>query len=303
MLETFFTGILNRLQAEVDFMNALVSHGPTKGGLNEESLRRVLAAFLPARYETGTGFVVDSFGNRSAQVDIIVHDGIYSSRLFKTFSQVVFPVETTYACLEVKTGIDRGGLGEIAQENRLIAALKHYAPSVGRIAPSTRVPNAIDVSELNTRPPMTYLVCYRTGTDSPSTVRKWFEESKDRQHLPDMSLFLDLGMVVFRPKPVELLTFDFLLMPIRNTDVGSTDKGILYAREPNKALPLNGRLYRSSKWKGKSGHPVIMPERALLLFLIQMTRALDHFPKHEMFDPTAYLTKFSDEGLEVLPES
>jgi len=180
MLEAFFSGILGQLQAEVDFINTLVPHGPTKGALNEESLKRILAAFLPSRYALGPGFVIDSFGSRSTQVDIVVYDGFTSAKLFKAFTQVVFPVETTFACLEVKTRLDRGALGELADENRSIAALKHYVPAVKRIAPSVATANAIDFSELQTRPPLTFLVAYRTETDNPLTVRKWFEESKNK---------------------------------------------------------------------------------------------------------------------------
>jgi len=107
-------------------------------------------------------------------------------------------------------------------------------------------------------------------------------------------------MIVLRPKPVDKLTYDFLLIPVRNTDVGSQEVGILYASKPNETIALKGRTYHSSTWKGKGGFPVIMPEKALLSFLIQCCRAIDHFPKHDIFDPTPYLAKFSDEGLEVL---
>ena len=77
-------------------------------------MRRILAAFLPTRYAVGSGFVIDSFGGRSRQVDLVVFDELYSSKLFKTFSQVLFPVETVFACIEVKTTIDKVRLTEVA---------------------------------------------------------------------------------------------------------------------------------------------------------------------------------------------
>src|SRR2546426_3501234 len=87
MLEQFFSGILHQLQGEVDLINALVPHNATKGDLNEQSLKRILASFLPNRYAIGSGFVVDSFGARSKQVDIVVYDAIYSTKLFNATSR------------------------------------------------------------------------------------------------------------------------------------------------------------------------------------------------------------------------
>lgn len=300
MLERFFAGVLSQLQAEVDLINALVPHNATKGTLNEESLRRILAAFLPTRYAVGSGFVIDSFGGRSRQVDLIVFDELYSSKLFKMFSQVLFPVETVFACIEVKTTIDKTRLTEVAQENQSIFGLKHSVPVVRRVSPSTMAPNAIEFSEHQTRSPLTYLVAYHTETDSPLTVRRWFEQSSDKEFLPDLALFLDLSMIAYRPRPVEKSVFDFLLMPARNTDIGLPQKGIVYVPTPCATSFLNGRAYRSSRWKGKEGYPLIMPEKALLSFLIQLSRAVDAFPKLDSFDPTPYLAQYSDEGLDVL---
>jgi hypothetical protein len=244
--------------------------------------------------------VIDSLGGRSRQIDLVVFDELYSSKLFKTFSQVLFPVETVFACIEVKTSIDKAGLTEVAKENQSIGGLKHSVPVVRRVAPSRTAPSAIDFSEHQTRPPMTYLVAYNTATDSPLTVRRWFEESSEKEFLPDLALFLDLGMIAYRPRPVEKLVFDFLLMPARNTDIGQMQTGIVYLPAPCTTVSLNGRAYHSSRWKGKEGYPLIMPEKALLSFVIQLSRAIDAFPKLDSFDPTPYLAQYSDEGLDVL---
>ena len=88
MLERFFAGVLSQLQAEVDLINALVPHNATKGTLNEESLRRILTAFLPTRYAVGTGFVIDSFGKRSRQVDLVKEEDEPLSRLLGAHHKV-----------------------------------------------------------------------------------------------------------------------------------------------------------------------------------------------------------------------
>ena len=300
MLEQFFSRILQQLQTEVDLINSLVPHNSTKGTLNEQSLHRILTSFLPSRYSIGSGLVIDSSGKRSRQVDLVVFDEFHMSKLFRTTSQVLFPVETVFACIEVKTSVNKADLNEIAQENRYIDQLEHSASFVNHISPSKSLPNVFDFTESSTRPPMTYLVAYHCDTDHPLTVRKWFEESLEKDFLPDLTLFLDLSMIVYRPKPMEKSVFDFLIMPARNTDIGELSPGIAYLPEPGMRVVLNGRTYQSSHWKGKSGYPVIMPEKALLSFLVQLSRAIDSFPKSNSFDPTPYLAQYSDEGLEVL---
>lgn len=300
MLEQFFSGVLRQLQAEVDLVNSLVPHHVTKGTLNEESLRRVLAAFLPKRYELGAGFVIDSFSNRSNQVDIIIYDSVYYSKLFNSFSQVLFPVETVFACIEVKTTLTRSGLTEIGSENKAINQLKHYSNMLRKLSVSQTTSNTMEYSEIITRPPLTFVVTFHTGTDNPVTIRKWFEESQEKEDLPDMVLFLDLALVVFRPNPMDKTHFNFLLMPLREIDVGGIEKKILYCTEPRTPIQIAGHTYYSSTWKGKSGYPALMPEKALLHFLVQLTRAMDHFPKHDSFDPSPYLNMYSAEGLDVL---
>lgn len=300
MLEQFFSGILRQLQTEVDLINSLVPHNSTKGTLNEQSLHKILTSFLPSRYSIGSGLVIDSFGRRSRQVDLIVFDEFHMSKLFRTTSQVLFPVETVFACIEVKTSVSKADLNEIAQENQHINQLKHSVPFINHLSPSKSLPSAIEFSELTTRPPLTFLVAYHCDTNHPLTVRKWFEDSPEKDFLPDLTLFLDLGMIVYRPKSMEKSVFDFLIMPVRNTDIGELSPGIAYLPQPGTRVALNGRTYQSSHWKGKTGYPVIMPEKALLSFLVQLSRAIDAFPKSNSFDPTPYLAQYSDEGLEVL---
>lgn len=300
MLEQFFSGILHQLQTEVDLINSLVPHNATKGTLNEQSLRRILSSFLPNRYSIGSGLVIDSFGARSRQVDLVIFDELHLSKLFRTTSQVLFPVETVFACIEVKTSINRAGLNEIAQENQFINQLKHSVPFIRRVSPSKSLTNTFDFSEFATRPPMTYLVAYHCDTDHPLTVRKWFEKSAEKDFLPDLALFLDLGMIVYRPNPIEKSVFDFLIMPARNTDIGGSLPGIAYLSDPCTRMMLNGREFQSSRWKGNGGYPIIMPEKALLSFLVQLSRAIDAFPKNDSFDPTPYLAQYSNEGLDVL---
>jgi hypothetical protein len=80
----------------------LIGHEGEKGGASEEVWRVLLRRHLPLRYQVDTGFVVDSRGAFSEQIDIIVFDRQYSPLVFELGSRRVFPAESVYAIFEAK---------------------------------------------------------------------------------------------------------------------------------------------------------------------------------------------------------
>ena len=50
----------------------MVAHPGELGVGREEIIRRFLRAYIPARFEVSTGFVFDSKGNLSKQLDIVI---------------------------------------------------------------------------------------------------------------------------------------------------------------------------------------------------------------------------------------
>ncbi|MCG9128257.1 hypothetical protein JT359_11705 [Candidatus Poribacteria bacterium] len=74
-----------------------------KGTLIENTFRENLEQILPEKIGISSGFVMDTDGSESKQMDIILYDKMNTPRLFTSDSVQVFPVEYTYACGEVKT--------------------------------------------------------------------------------------------------------------------------------------------------------------------------------------------------------
>jgi hypothetical protein len=62
----------------------------------------MLAEFLPSRYQVANGFVVDSDGKRSEQIDIIIFDRTFSPLLWEHGGHLYVPAESVYAVFEVK---------------------------------------------------------------------------------------------------------------------------------------------------------------------------------------------------------
>ncbi len=74
-LTTYYNGIAQRLQLEIDHLNKLITHKGERGLANEKSLSNLLVKFLPKRYSIGTGIIIDKHGN-SIPINIISYNGI-----------------------------------------------------------------------------------------------------------------------------------------------------------------------------------------------------------------------------------
>lgn len=80
----------------------IVGHPGAIGDGTELHWRDLLNEFLPKRYQVSEGFVVDSAGKRSEQIDVIVHDRTFSPLLWEHGGHMYVPAESVYAVFEVK---------------------------------------------------------------------------------------------------------------------------------------------------------------------------------------------------------
>jgi hypothetical protein len=99
-------------ELEIKLRRALksIEHGGVKGAVNEDHWIDVFRAYLPNRYEVATGFVIDSKGNRSEQIDVVVFDRHFTPTLLDQQNHRYIPVEAVYAVFESKPHIDKSYL-------------------------------------------------------------------------------------------------------------------------------------------------------------------------------------------------
>lgn len=91
-------------------MRALLSialdHPTTKGNHTEGAWIRFLKSFLPNKYAVTKGFVFDSRGDKSKQIDIIIYDPFHSPLIYTTDSGETYVTrESVYAVFECKQDI------------------------------------------------------------------------------------------------------------------------------------------------------------------------------------------------------
>ena len=96
----------NKLNAAINLIRDLVPHSGEIGTLIEQQFRSQLSEILPEKIGVSHGFVVDSNGEISKQMDIILYDRLNTPRILANDGTQMFPVEATYACGEVKTKLN-----------------------------------------------------------------------------------------------------------------------------------------------------------------------------------------------------
>ena len=74
----------------------------TMGDASEAIWLEILNKHLPRRYRADKAHVVDSRGEFSDQIDVVVYDRQYSPRIFSYAKQTIIPAESVYAVFEVK---------------------------------------------------------------------------------------------------------------------------------------------------------------------------------------------------------
>lgn len=84
-----------------------IHHDGEMGSATEAGWRDMLSDYLPKRYCAAKGFVIDSGGNQSQQLDLVLHDRQYSPFLFNQNNTFYIPAESVYAVFEVKQDLDR----------------------------------------------------------------------------------------------------------------------------------------------------------------------------------------------------
>ncbi len=80
----------------------------TKGNAVEVLFKEFMQSSLPARLHLQAGEIIDRSGNRSGQVDCIISDT--AKRGYSQGGQLLAPIESAVAAIEVKSTLDGGGL-------------------------------------------------------------------------------------------------------------------------------------------------------------------------------------------------
>lgn len=137
-LKTIFSELQSVLQAGLSAARNVVGHPVAKGDASEANWLQILKDHLPFRYQADKAFVIDSEGNRSDQIDIVIYDRQYTPVIYNRDGIRVVPAESVYAVIEAKQQIDKGNVeyagDKVASIRRLVRTSALFPHAGGKMS-------------------------------------------------------------------------------------------------------------------------------------------------------------------------
>jgi hypothetical protein len=105
-----------------------IAHEGLKGRIREMFVNDLVAPFLPSFAGVGTGKIVDSENGQSAECDVVIYDKDTMPPLMLGPREALFPIESVFNAIEVKTTLSSGELRDATAKARRVKDLKNSPP-------------------------------------------------------------------------------------------------------------------------------------------------------------------------------
>ena len=138
-LSALLEGLHTSLAVQLKLARETISHPTAKGDASEGHWLGLLDTYLPKRYQVTSAFVVDSQGQCSDQIDIVVYDRQYSPLIFNHGGTTYLPAESIYAAFEVKQSATAENIGYAQRKVASVRALHRTSlpiPHAGGTTPA-----------------------------------------------------------------------------------------------------------------------------------------------------------------------
>lgn len=129
-LHGLFLGLQQRLAVELQTNRKSIKHPGAKGDAGELCWLEMLSSYLPQRYHAARAFVLDSAGQISDQIDIVIFDRQYSPFLFNQDNALYVPAESVYAVVEVKQSIDKKAIKYAGNKTASVRQLRRTSSPI-----------------------------------------------------------------------------------------------------------------------------------------------------------------------------
>ena len=119
------------------------AHAPTTGDEREDIVKHFVRPFLANCYglDTGTAFSSLDEGGESRQLDIVIHDTVFSTAIpLGRTGRFLFPCESVYGSIEVKSRLDADELATAVENVASLKRLPREASDMLDITPLARLP-------------------------------------------------------------------------------------------------------------------------------------------------------------------
>ena len=140
MMVTYMSDVAEEMSWKSDKIRRdFAQHRLSAGENRQDLVGQFLVDHLPKRFGVDTGFVISRDGGISNQADLVVVDKENNAPLYADYRNKLWPVESVYALVEVKTRLNPDDLDDSISKGRRFKSLP-------REFCQTRVPQHIENS-------------------------------------------------------------------------------------------------------------------------------------------------------------
>lgn len=177
-LAAYFQTINDIFALQTKFLTGALPHYGERGRNDEQRLVKLLRQVLPHKYSLGTGFVICSHHDvpPSRQTDIVIHDEVQNSPLFRELAADVYPIECVYGTVSVKATLSidelRDCFGASSELRKMASRGKfyaHYAVDDDAVNSETGVGKGVEVQFKTALSPRGYIVGYDADAATPES--------------------------------------------------------------------------------------------------------------------------------------
>lgn len=118
---------LKILEIKLARIRSVADHAATKGTLLEKAVCDFFQTMLPNSLGITSGFIIDSNGNQSTQLDLIIYDRLKGCTFFNEGGISVLPCEFVHCVIEVKTSVSSTDLLKCGEASSKIKQLERKA--------------------------------------------------------------------------------------------------------------------------------------------------------------------------------
>lgn len=126
-LEDAFKHVSKQMRSDFEKIRSLIENRAEKGTELEIILKDFLKEYLPRNLAVTKGFLVDSDGKISKQLDVIIYDAFKTPIFYESENIRVIPIECAYSVIEVKSKLGENELNDIFKNMDSVRSLKRKA--------------------------------------------------------------------------------------------------------------------------------------------------------------------------------
>ncbi|NTW53457.1 MAG: hypothetical protein HGB15_01560 [Chlorobaculum sp.] len=192
-IRDLFNGLQKQMEVQLNTNRENIMHPGTKGDSLENVWIEWLKKYMPNRYGIDKAIIIDSNGNLSDQIDLVIYDQQYTPFVFTQNGVHYIPSEGVYAVFEVKPDLQ----GSVSSEGSNINYIEYAGRKIESVRALKRTSaNIIDRGELKHPRPLTKIIGgILTSVNSFSkkeTIEKHLKNMIDIQSI-DMGCVVEFG--------------------------------------------------------------------------------------------------------------